>query len=346
MTQNPACTILILHSGSADASRPDELDTLKQLDILREHFETSGHTVHALSYDLGEKAVHASISELEPTVVFNLVESAYGSDALIYRATALLDQMRVAYTGSPTHCLRRTATKPLLKHLLKEAKIATPEWAALPQQGDLMPELKLKAGRYIVKSESEHGSLGMDASSVVDAAQVMPTITTLTKRHGGHWFAERFIDGREYNLSMLEGEDGPEILPIIELTFDGLPENLPRICDYAAKWDASSVSCSNLQYIFPEENAETAALFAELRRVATACWHACGLKSYARVDFRVSADGTPYVIDVNPNPCLHPYAELFVAAEQVGITPSQIYDRILNHALSSASAERTPVLVG
>src|SRR3546814_16493468 len=73
--------------------------------------------------------------------------------------------------------------------------------------------------QVIVKSDTEHASLGLDAASVVPAAEARREIAARQQRFGRPFFAEAFIDGREFNLSVLETAGGPRVLPVAELLF-------------------------------------------------------------------------------------------------------------------------------
>lgn len=325
---------VILHSGSSDSSRADEADTLVQVWELAALLHTLGWEARTLSYDQGEAKVMAALQAQEPTVVVNLVESAYGSDEQSYRATQLLDRLNLPYTGAATHCLRHCGSKPRLKDVLIAAGIPTPAWITAAD-GQVPP------GRYIVKSETEHGSLGLDSGSVMDASGVKEAIARFSRRHGGAWFAEQFIDGREFNVSLLACDDQDmDVLPVAEISFEGLPSTLPRIVDYAAKWDENSLTYRHTRRLFPDEPE----LCRQMADIARRCWHACGLKGYARVDFRTDADGMPYVIDVNPNPCLSADAGFMAAAAQAGLSPLHVMQRILDDALDHRQQRPTALM--
>lgn len=326
---------IILHSGSLDATRPDEADTLVQVQELSALLHSLGWRVTPLSYDQNEATVGASLRHAAPHVVVNLVEAALGSDAQSYRATQLLDQLGIAYTGAPTHCLRRNANKPRVKTLLASAGIPTPVWAVYSAEH----RSSLPAGQYIIKSETEHGSLGLDSDSVVDAAKVWHSMEHGAKRYGGAWFAEQYIDGREFNLSLLANGADVAVLPVAEITFDGLPATLPKIVDYAAKWDEASLTSRHSRRVFPTGEAM---LHQQLTDIARRCWDVCSLKGYARVDFRVATDGTPYVIDINPNPCLSADAGFMASAAQAGLSPVHIMQRILDDACDPARLQQRP----
>jgi D-alanine-D-alanine ligase len=140
-----------------------------------------------------------------------------------------------------------------------------------------------------------------------------------------------------------------EPLPPAETLFRDYPPGKPRIVDYAAKWDAASFEYNNTlrRFEFP---ATDAALLARLRAVALACARLFDLHGYARVDVRVDAAGTPWVLEVNANPCLSPDAGFAAAAAAAGLDGTAVLQRILGDLVGSAgtapqrSATRTTSL--
>lgn len=338
-------TLVILHSGTSSIDRPDEIDTLTQVQEMATLAENLGWQVESVSYSLGEVTVCAALEIFDPAIVLNLVESVYGSDAMVHHATALLDRLHIPYTGASTSCLRRTASKPRVKRLLRKAGIATPAWQRHEENATSAPT-RLPPGQYIIKSETEHCSYGMDASSIVDAESVPLTLMRRANMYGGAWFAEQYIEGREFNVTLLATAGGVEVLPVAEINFEGLPEGLPRIVDYAAKWDVSSPGYHNTPRAYPSPQGDDAGLLKKLADAARACWNTCELKGYARIDFRVDAQDTPWVIDVNPNPCLSADAGFMAATAQAGFTPETVLERILADALNTVQPtypSRTPV---
>ena len=129
-------------------------------------------------------------------------------------------------------------------------------------------------------------------------------------------FAEVFLDGREFNLSLLDGPSGPAVLPIAEIVFDGFA-GAPRIVGYDAKWTPDSAAYIGTPRRFGLE-AENPELAAKLASLARACWQLFALTGYARVDFRLDAQGEPAILEVNMNPCLSPDAGYAAAAKEAG----------------------------
>jgi D-alanine-D-alanine ligase len=198
-------------------------------------------------------------------------------------------------------------------------------------------ELDRPLGRFIIKAVWEHASLGIAAGSVVDAAGAEPLRALLEQREqqmNRPCFAEEFIDGREFNLSLLAGASRePQVLPVAEIDFSAFPPGKPRIVDHLAKWSQSSFEYRQTprRFDFPPADAR---LLEDLRQLARRCWNLFGMRGYARVDFRVDGAGQPWILEINANPCLSPDAGFAAAVEQAHLTYDQAIARILLDALA------------
>jgi D-alanine-D-alanine ligase len=226
--------------------------------------------------------------------------------------TALLDRLGYRYTGARTHALEATGKKLEMKRLLRAAGLPT----AL-HIDDAPPD-----SIFIVKSALEHASLGLDDNSVVRGATAARTLMAeKAATFDGPWFAETYIEGREFDVGMLEIDGRVRTLPPAEILFTGHDNGRPRIFSYASKWDEGSDSFEATPRIFPTRETP---LFDELERIALAAWAAFGITGCAHVDFRVDAAGLPFVLEVNANPCLTSDAGYVLATEQAGLTQTDI----------------------
>src|SRR5262249_28596630 len=141
-------------------------------------------------------------------------------------------------------------------------------------------------------------------------------------RVGVECFAEEYIAGREFNLSLLTSQHGdgiPQILPPAEIDFSSFPTDRPRVVDYAAKWDERSFAFQNTPRRFDFQDADQP-LLDILKTLAIECWKLFDLRGYARVDFRVDREGRPWILEVNTNPCLSPDAGFAAALAQANIS--------------------------
>ena len=321
--------VVILHNRVSAQAAPDELDVLVQVEAVGEALIALGHTVEPWGCDLDLESLAFSLSGASPDLVFNLVEGLEGHGRLIHVAPGVLEALRVPVAGCPAEAIFLTSHKVLAKGLLRQAGLPTPDWL-----GDGLADAAADPGpgaalRWIVKSVWEDASIGMDDSAVVDGG---PTAARAELRHragrpGSPWFAEAFVEGREFNLGLLDGPDGPTVLPPAEMTFEDFPEGKPRIVGYAAKWHEDSFEYSHTVRSF-DLPPQDAALVAEMSRQALACWRLFRLRGWARVDFRVDAAGRPFILEVNANPCLSPDAGFAAGLERAGIPYAEAIARI------------------
>lgn len=331
--------VVILHDRISEDARTDERDALVQAEVVSRTLARLGHEPVTAQFSLNLREVAENLRRLGPDLVFNLVESVESRGSLIHLAPALLDSLNLAHTGAPTEAMFLTSNKLLAKQLLAANGIATPPWFTTDSLNNASPTREGTAhgagGRYIVKSVWEHASVGLDEGAVVEAGRPEALGDELRAREGrlgGRAFAERYIDGREFNLSVLaRGDDGPQIMPHAEIRFVDYGHDRLKIVGYAAKWDEQSFEYSHTprSFDFPPEDA---ILLNELSRIARECWSLFGLRGYARVDFRVDATGKPWVLEINANPCLSPDAGFAAATQRAGLEFTEVVRRILADA--------------
>jgi D-alanine-D-alanine ligase len=320
--------IAVLHDEPPSEPRPDEQDTQQQARSVTSDLEASGHAVTRVPFGLDLDAARRALAELAPDLIVNLVESVGGSGRLIHLAPALLEVLGIPFTGASSAAMFATTHKLVAKRLLAAAGLPTPAWVdAGARAGGTAP----RSGRWIVKSVCEDASIGIgdDAVLEVSAPERLPALVAArASRLGGEAFAERYVEGREFNLSLLAKDDGVEVLPPAEIVFQGFPPGKPRIVGYAAKWDEASFEYSHTPRSF-EFEASDRALLAELEEFSRRAWSLFGLSGYARVDFRVDPDGRPWILELNANPCLSEDAGFAAAADRANLARRAVLARIV-----------------
>lgn len=322
--------ITILYNRISDTPLPDEWDVLEQVRSVSQALAEHGHSVKKLPFDLNLESAKTALLEYAPDMVFNLVESVDGKGSLLHFAPALLETLRIPYTGCPLDAVYLTSNKVLAKTILAAAQLDTPEWTKPPNDTGRYDSESI-CGRWIVKSVWEHASLGMDHSAVIDVRQnrdIAEAVNLRRRRYGGEWFAERFIDGREFNMALLAGPDGVEVLHPAEIVFNNFDTGKPRIVDYRAKWEPDSFEYRNTVRSFSFSDPDDA-LLSKLKTLSLACWRTFHLRGYARVDFRIDAAGRPWILEINANPCLSEDAGFAAAVKKTGYTYSTAIRRIL-----------------
>jgi D-alanine-D-alanine ligase len=327
---DPTRDVVILYGGLLPGAPEDEADVLEEIKAVSIALRELGWQPRPLPLTLDLGAARDDMASRRPRFVFNLVESVEANGQLISLAPALLDFLRIPYTGAPCEGMFLTSNKILAKGLMATNGIATPPW--VDQAGVMAGHLPEGGGRAILKSIWEHASVGVDEDGVTDDGERLRRAAE--RRHGGRagaLFAESFIDGREFNLSVIGSPAGPEVLPPAEIIFQDYPEEKLRIVDYRAKWVEDSFEYNNTPRTFtlPPEDAS---LLVRLKEMAAACWRLFGLRGYARVDFRVDAAGKPWVLEVNANPCIAPWSGFTAAAAEGGLPYAAMIERIVRDA--------------
>jgi D-alanine-D-alanine ligase len=317
--------IPVLHAATRD--RPDEIDTLVAAEAVAAALAALGYETEIIGLGLDLTVIEALRSR-RPLLVFNLVDAVRGDGRLAPMVPALLEGFGLRFTGASTSAWLETLSKIATKERLRSRGLPTPDWSE-DGQG-------LASGtNVIVKPVWEHGSLGIDASSVVRGADAARLIAERTFRYHTAHFAEGFIEGREFNLALIGSDSGVDVLPIAEIVFEGLDE--PQIVGYDAKWTPESQAYIGTPRRFGVER-EDKPLAAELSKLALACWTLFGLSGYARVDFRVDAQGSAFILEVNLNPCLSPDAGFAAAAAEAGLSYPNLIGRIVAVSLGGLKA--------
>jgi D-alanine-D-alanine ligase len=323
--------IAILHNAVADADSPSERDVLVQVVTVENALRSLGHQSVRLPCTLNLETIEESLTADRPQIVFNLVESLGGSDRLAHLAAVLLEDLDLPYTGTHAAELHLTNNKPRTKQRLREANLPTPAWAVAEHADSRL------SPPYIIKSVWEHASLGIDDHSVItegDGATVCEQIDSRSRQLGQPCFAEQFIDGREFNLSLITTPDGPRVLPPAEIDFSQFPVGRPRIVGYAAKWDEDAVEYHSTPRSF-EFPAADESLLDGLRAISLEIWQLFGLRGYARIDFRVDDRGQPWILEINANPCLSPDAGFAAALAKADISFDRAIDWIVANTLAT-----------
>ncbi len=318
--------IVILHNQLSSEAKADEADVMEQVELVHHCLIDLGHQVQILPLSLNLEAGRDMLLKAEPDLVFNLVESFVNKGELVYLAPALLDALGLKYTGTPTVPMFQSASKTLTKESLLRAGIRVPQTIELSESRQCLNDRT-----YLLKPRWEEGSLGLDEDAVFRGDN-QEFIQNLQKFDSRSYFIEEFIDGREFNCAMVASATGPLVLAVAEIEFVGFPEGKPRVLGYKAKWDEASFEYKNTVRRL-DFGPDDKLLLQKLKEIGVQCWQACGLKGYARVDFRVDHMGNPFVLEVNSNPCISPDSGFYAAAEHAGYGFQKIVRMIVEDAV-------------
>ena len=320
---------------STDGYSAQEINRLKtEFDVVST-LRTAGHDVRPLGVQEEIKPVRDAIEDFKPHVVYTLLEEFHYTSGYDQHIASFLELMKVPYTGCNPRGLILARGKDLSKTLAHHRRIAVPAFAVFPMRHKVKRPARL-ALPLIVKSLSEDGSFGISQASIVDTEEQLAERVAFVHRLGTAAIAEQYIEGRELYVGVL-GNNRLRVLPVWELKFGSLGgQGARQIATEKAKHDPSyqervGIEDGPAKGLAPEVSAR-------IQRTAKRIYRTLGLDGYARIDFRLSADGTPYFIEANPNPEIAKNQEFATAARHDGIDYPELLHRILTLGISRAKA--------
>ncbi len=316
--------VLIIYNQPGLEAAADERDVLDEVVLVEKHLQAAGHACMRLGIDLNFFGVVSAIDSFDPDVVFNLAESVENHGALVHVVPALLEVLDIPFTGNGSVPMFFCASKLLTHQRLQTAGLPVPA-VHTPAEA-----ASLSAGRYIVKPVWEEGSLGLDEDAVFDVPGA--NIPDIGRLNSEKYFVEEFIDGREFNVSLLCSEDSPQVLAVAEILFEDFPDDKPRVLGYRSKWDATSFEYHHTRRTF-DLGKKGPEIHERLSTLSLKCWEVLGLRGYARVDFRMDATGRPYILEVNANPCISPDSGFYAACKLAGLEFTTVTELLIKEAL-------------
>jgi D-alanine-D-alanine ligase len=284
-------------------------------------------------HNRGEEAAVLGVLDAVEAVHGALLELGY--DVIQVPLAPPLEQAggQLNNTGCPGAALRLSLDKAQTKVILKAAGIATPDFQLLNLE--ILPTFRL-AFPCIVKPVAEDASHGLSESSVVhDFTSLKEQVKQISHAYGGQALVEEFVGGREFNVTII-GNTNCTVLPVSEIDYL-LPDGMPEILTFAAKWQPDSPYFKGTKVICP---AEIGPEYQEnMEDIALKTFRLLGCQGYARVDMRQDKRGRYNVIDVNPNPDISPSAGAVRQAAVAGMSYRQLIEKIVQMAMEKAEHE-------
>ena len=275
--------------------------------------------------------VELALAPYPPTewMVFNLGEGLEGRLFEEPRIVWALEAMGYCYTGSDGYAIASSVDKARAKGLLTRHGVATPLWWLFRHPDEIAVSDAELPFPLIVKPVAEDASIGVDPGAVVeDVRALRDRVTYVVETHRQMALCERFVTGREFNVSVWG--DPPEVLPLAEIDFRAFENPLARIVSFAAKWEEASFEYHHTPVLCPAPVDPE--LGREISRTALHAWEAIGCRGYARVDMRIDERDVPQVVEVNCNPDLSQQAGFHRAAQAAGYGYEDMATRIVDIA--------------
>jgi len=265
----------------------------------------------------------------EVDFVFNLATGG-GKEGRQIHVPAILDLLNIPYTGSTafvhTICLDKFVTKVILSFY----GISTPKFILIKENEDIPSNFSLNFP-VIVKPVREGGALGLTKDSVVyDFEGVKKCVNRINKEFNEPALVEEFIEGKEVTCGIIGNKDEIEVLPLLEIDFYSLPDDVEKFYSYRVKNEIE-----NIKYYCParlEKNVEE-----KVKEGAIKAFEALGLRDYTRMDIRIK-NGEYFILEVNSLPLLVPnYSDILKMAEKVEYSYDDFVLKILEIAIKRYS---------
>jgi D-alanine-D-alanine ligase len=259
--------------------------------------------------------------------IFNLVETIYGYPLTDYEAAQQLEYLGIPFTGSSSETLKICLNKAATKKVLRANKIKTPDYVVIEPDGELNVSLHYPV---IVKPVHEDGCVGISVDSQArNPAQLETQVRKIHTIYQQAALVEEFIEGRDITASLIGNGDEARLLPLSEIIYSD--QDGPGHLTFDANWVAGSNEYEDSRSrVIGQLDAN---LLERIQTLALSAYQVMGCRDYARVDFRVRGS-VPYVLEVNPNPCINPDGAGFVkAAQAAGYTYPDLIMSILQMSI-------------
>lgn len=276
-----------------------------------------GYEAYSLDYD--RRFVDA-LRDLAPDALFNALHGTGGEDGEIQ---GVLEYLRVPYTGSGVEACALAIDKHLTKKLLAAEGLPTAAWDLFDLSGGTLPLLPGSLDLpLVVKPRYEGSAIGV---AIVRTHEQWTSAVLNASKTYAQVLAEEYVAGRELTCAVL----GDEALPVVEI----IP-NVDEFYSYSAKYEPGGSTHVTPARIDPD-------LAARLQTLALSTHRLLGMRDYSRVDFIVSEEGRPYILEINALPGLTPVSLLPDACGAAGISYEALIDRLVGYALARRATVAT-----
>jgi len=312
-----------------DAEEEAEFDTEDTVNALAGAIERLGHRVEKMEVSEPASRLVAQLETFNPDLIFNTAEGRQGRFREAFYP-ALFEELGIPYTGSDAYVLAVTLDKQLTKLVLREHGIRTPGWQFIEK----LSELKAEELHFpvIVKPNFEGSSKGISQDSVAEDVETLrKKVAEALDRYPAGLLVEEYIEGRDLTVAFLEHVDNDfdGVLVPVEYVIDEEKAGKRRysIYDYELKTKFDdAVNTRAPAKISPE-------MSDRLRKTARTIIRKLDCRDLGRIDFRLSAAGVPYFLEINALPSLQQGAGIFTSAELEGLH----FDAVVNAVIQSAA---------
>jgi D-alanine-D-alanine ligase len=293
-----------------------------------------GHEVATLGVFDNVRAIFDKVDAFQPDVVFNVCESFHSDRAHEPNIPALLDLMRVRYTGAGPDALMLCKDKALAKKLLTYHQVRVAKFV-VSQKDHPLRNLRRFQFPAFIKPVNEESSDGISKASFAKSeAEALERAKFIHEKLGTDALVEEYIDGRELTVGVL-GNTRLTVFPPQEIFFgvatDGSSNDAPRFATAKAKWDEAYRKKWGIHN--GPAGPLAPGLETKLEKIARRVYRVLQIRGLGRLDLRVTEGGDIVVIEANPNPSLAKDDDFVLSAARAGIDYDALIQKILENAV-------------
>ncbi len=326
----------VLQEGGKMQAAAEVMTDLSEVGVLEER-EDVGRALQAIGYKTTVFNVDGNVSRLvnflteeDPDVIFNLCESVGNKSIHEMHVVGIYELMGIPYTGSDPITLGTALSKVRAKEILLLNGLPTPRFQLFKSPVKISLDESMRFP-LIVKPSREDASIGIEPSSIVsNGNELRKRVRHIIEQFDQPALVEEYIDGRELNVGIL-GNRKPIVFPISEIDMSTLPKEYPRIITYNAKWMKGTAEYEHTKGVCPALLPPQ--LEADIKEMALYAYRLLGCRDYARIDFRLSKDHQPFILEINPNPDISDEAGFARSARAFGLSFDDLAGRIVECAL-------------
>jgi D-alanine-D-alanine ligase len=301
----------------------EEYDSPETVELITAAFESGGHSVVRLG---GGSTFLVNIRHQDVDIVFNIAEGRGSYRSREAQIPSILEMLDIPYTGSDPQCLTICLDKPVTKKLVASDSIITPKWLVITDKEELFQVFWNKFPfPAIVKPAYEGSSKGIRLTSLVySAEQAQKEALRTLECYRQPVMVEEFIDGEEVTVGII-GNNPPTIIGMMRVV--PRRENGHFIYSLEVKRDYLNL----VDYEYPACMGRE--ILDRLKYSSLKVFKTLGCRDFARLDFRVSPEGVPYFLEINPLPGLGTYSDLIIMAKMMGWKHEEVIGAVLDAAL-------------
>jgi D-alanine-D-alanine ligase len=338
----PLRALVLMHESlvppaSLEGLTDQQIDEFRTEYDVTEELQKCGHTVQVLGLGDNLADLRNAITDFKPDVAFNLLEEFQGIVTYDQHVVAFLELMKQPYTGCNPRGMMISRDKVLSKQILSYHRIPTPGFALVRrgQRHQLPRRLKFP---LFVKSATEDASFGISQASIIaDADRLKERIDFIHQQTNSDALVEEYIEGRELYVSVL-GNDRLRTFPVWEMDFGTLPDVMAGIATRKVKWDRRYQTKHGIRTGAAQSLPDGCAAY--LDKLSKRIYRALYMTGYARMDFRMRADGSIFVLEANANPNISHHEDFADSANAVGMGYAALLEQIMRLGCNYQAAWR------